>query len=191
MRCSYHRNKWNQIIHFFFVPLILWSFAVRSLLLRRVDACTSKHHAHLSSILPHPLCASLDAANAAYFDDFCCISADFKTHTACIHAGVCHPRPRAAQRRLRAGVASAGVVLRDRTAANATGSAAFQARPAGSHFKVTHCRTRSPPPHRLALWGVMFPSLMTVVSLQEAQHWMAPLCDTAAVAPLCPAACGV
>jgi len=25
---SYHRNKWNQIIHFFFVPLILWSFAV-------------------------------------------------------------------------------------------------------------------------------------------------------------------
>lgn len=25
---SYHRNKWNQLIHFFFVPLILWSFAV-------------------------------------------------------------------------------------------------------------------------------------------------------------------
>jgi len=25
---SYHRNKWNQAIHFVFVPLILWSFAV-------------------------------------------------------------------------------------------------------------------------------------------------------------------
>lgn len=26
--CSYHRNKWNQLIHFFFVPLILWTVAV-------------------------------------------------------------------------------------------------------------------------------------------------------------------
>ena len=25
---SYHRNKWNQAIHFVFVPLILWAFAV-------------------------------------------------------------------------------------------------------------------------------------------------------------------
>ena len=25
---SYHRNKWNQLIHFFFVPLIVWSVAV-------------------------------------------------------------------------------------------------------------------------------------------------------------------
>ena len=25
---SYHRNRWNQLIHFVFVPLILWSVAV-------------------------------------------------------------------------------------------------------------------------------------------------------------------
>lgn len=25
---SYHRNRWNQLIHFVFVPLIVWSAAV-------------------------------------------------------------------------------------------------------------------------------------------------------------------
>ncbi len=28
MHHSYHNNRWNQLLHFFFVPLILWSVAV-------------------------------------------------------------------------------------------------------------------------------------------------------------------
>ena len=58
---SYHANPWNQLIHFFFVPLILWSvgvwswyipFQITTPISDHVETVIMDHSALVESILP-------------------------------------------------------------------------------------------------------------------------------------------